>query len=458
MLTLSLSTVLSRTSGLSGSPWGRNVKSTDDSTGRVGPRGSGAVGLQAAGALDLPASDRVTADIVAAEKAGEPILDTTAMPSDTAATLTDDEAVAKDADWYAGAFNVTKEEAVARTQAMTDSDDVVVKLREALPERFAGIWLEHEPKYRMVVRFTGGDEGLDDVRTIAASSPIPVEVQTGAELGLLELLAVLEKMPAILGDAWASGSADERTGRITVSLMPGSNLDAARLETDLEARFGVPVSVAAEAEVVTNNDTYGGRLLNDGFNAPKCTTGFSVQNSGGATGVATIGHCTNLLRYADTGSPAYFATTFVSEVNNTTTEVQWSSVVGTEFAKYWDGTAYRTVSSVKARATLLIGSYACHWGRTTGYSCGTIDNVYFAAGNTCVAPSFTSACAATWIRVVDGPVGALDVSCSPGDSGGPWFVGSEAYGIHKASTSSGGCVWMAQDCFYNLGVSIMVGP
>jgi len=49
---------------------------------------------------------------------------------------------------------------------------------------------------------------------------------------------------------------------------------------------------------------------------------------------------------------------------------------------------------------------------------------------------------AVWVKVISG--GGYDLDCISGDSGGSYFWGSTAWGIHSGSrTASGGedCVW-----------------
>ncbi|MDQ3525911.1 MAG: S1 family peptidase, partial [Chloroflexota bacterium] len=73
----------------------------------------------------------------------------------------------------------------------------------------------------------------------------------------------------------------------------------------------------------------------------------------------------------------------------------------------------------------------CHRGATTGTSCGTIESITHDPGSLC-GPNRNGECASTWVRVT-GP----NLACSGGDSGGPWFNGGTAYGIHKSGASSG---------------------
>ena len=92
-----------------------------------------------------------------------------------------------------------------------------------------------------------------------------------------------------------------------------------------------------------------------------------------------------------------------------------------------------------------MNSTACHRGKTTGYSCGSIETkTDQPSGAGC--PISPTACAATWI-IVEGD----NLACSGGDSGGPWFFGSTAYGFMWAGSWTGPD---PGDCSYALWWSV----
>ncbi|MGH2711214.1 MAG: trypsin-like serine protease [Actinomycetota bacterium] len=50
--------------------------------------------------------------------------------------------------------------------------------------------------------------------------------------------------------------------------------------------------------------------------------------------------------------------------------------------------------------------------------------------------------------------------CNPGDSGGPWYSGNQAYGIHSGSGQSGStyhCFYMAVNYLQSLNLRVMTG-
>ena len=80
-------------------------------------------------------------------------------------------------------------------------------------------------------------------------------------------------------------------------------------------------------------------------------------------------------------------------------------------------TTWRNVASTRA------GDFVCHYGESSGYSCAEVELTDYAPpGDLCGGP-----CAPVWVTVA-GP------SCGGGDSGGPVFRGSIAFGIVKGAS------------------------
>jgi len=110
------------------------------------------------------------------------------------------------------------------------------------PTRFAGGWIEHEPEYRVVVRFSGDDVGLGQAIALARSAPVPVIVETGAPFSLSQLLDGLGRISQALDKELpdvASG-VDVQAGGL---LLTSPTLIPAETIAELEAAAGVPIKV-----------------------------------------------------------------------------------------------------------------------------------------------------------------------------------------------------------------------
>lgn len=161
-----------------------------------------------------------------------------------------------------------------------------------------------------------------------------------------------------------------------------------------------------------------------------CTAGFIVKLQGTSTlRVLTAGHCIELNGGLGVGW-SHHGTQFGTAQTET-----WGSgsnadaglisvaVAGNDNLFYAsDFDDIRGVTGTQPYAEQDEGDYVCRGAKTTGYMCGYIENEDVD-------------------RDVDGKLiehqWEVDFDASPGDSGAPYFIGYEAYGIHSDSTDSG---------------------
>ncbi len=80
-----------------------------------------------------------------------------------------DEALSRDAQEYAKQFGVTVEEATERLQFQDGIGELNAALQANEADTFGGLWIEHEPDYRVVVLFTRN--GKRTIRPYLASEP-----------------------------------------------------------------------------------------------------------------------------------------------------------------------------------------------------------------------------------------------------------------------------------------------
>jgi hypothetical protein len=79
-------------------------------------------------------------------------------PEGSAAPGEVSEALLKDTGAYAAAFGVSLDEAVRRLQLQEDIGNLNAKLEAEQADTFAGLWIEHQPQYRVVAAFTHDGE------------------------------------------------------------------------------------------------------------------------------------------------------------------------------------------------------------------------------------------------------------------------------------------------------------
>jgi len=235
--------------------------------------------------------------------------------------------------------------------------------------------------------------------------------------------------------------------------------------------LGIPVRIKEISSRLVPQAIRGGATINIG-----CTTGFTVRQKYGATrGVLSAAHCEGYwLTYSDGNGPGALLQTMATSWN-AIEDVQWFKPRGIGLfpppveSKFYgvSSTLPTQVTGFVTQAGTDVGRRVCHRGITSGFSCGTVTSTSFNPSDpphyyVCGSPTLDPvACAATWISV--GPLQdpesiAPDLECAGGDSGGPWFSGGQAMGIHTAGPEYGTCelaVYMSIDRISSLGVELL---
>ncbi|WP_240484196.1 S1 family peptidase [Pseudarthrobacter sulfonivorans] len=186
-----------------------------------------------------------------------------------------------------------------------------------------------------------------------------------------------------------------------------------------------------------------------------CSAGFSVFDPAGLPGVLTAGHCTDdgaaatatvefpqwnrsdllgTFGFSQFGGPGN--TTVLRPGNdddpgNVGTDIAVIGQLRADLdplpaASTWNDPS-QAGGDVKIIGTAapVIGMPVCRSGRTSAWSCGTIDEV-----GIYVAGGLNYATAPTDLRAFNGFL-SFDVQSSGGDSGGPWVSGNYAVGTHS---------------------------
>lgn len=339
------------------------------------------------------------------------------------------EALAQDAGEYARAHGVPLAQAMQRLRAQEESVAETDRIAAAFADRLAGISIEHDPIYRIVVLLTG--EAAVPERTIRAGGmDVPVLFRTGAEATRAEIVAAIETHRDAIRKALpgaAGMGVDPRTGTLVLMVRArDANLYGEdHIRSRVAAETGVPVQVRVLDRADENASIGGGARVSGVAEDGKryaCTTGFVVTD-GARTGVMTAAHCPDRLAYYDVGGAEAVPLGFVGQWGWSYRDVQIHVGAGTEQPLFFADSGkkmLRTVTSWRNRASTRAGDVVCRRGEATGYSCSQVDLVDYAPpGDLCGGP-----CAPTWVTV-KGPY------CKSGDSGGPIFNGTIAFGITK---------------------------
>jgi streptogrisin C len=353
-----------------------------------------------------------------------------AQPAKTA-----DEALADDAAQYAAHYGVPGDEAVRRLRAQQASVAATDAIAREFAARLAGISIEHSPEYRLVVLLTGSEPVPD--RNAAG---VPVIFRSGAKATRLQAILAMRRhlidLRSELPGARGAGY-DQRTGEVVLLVTSADvqRFGAPAIRARAEQLSGVPVRVVVNELIEQNMSVNGGARV-EGVSSVTgrrnvCTSGFVVTD-GIRTGIATAAHCPDELTYNDRDG-ATDALAFVGQWGLAYQDVQINLSTDADAPLFYadrGADSLRRVTTWRNRDSTRAGDFVCHFGESSGYSCAEVQLTDYAPpGDLCGGP-----CEPTWVTVA-GP------SCIPGDSGGPVFSGSVAFGIAKGinRTPSGQC-------------------
>lgn len=325
-----------------------------------------------------------------------------------------------DAAAAAKAVGVSAEEMLAMAPVMEAFGDYVGALRDAIPERVAAARIVYHPALALQLAFVG--EAPPEATTLRPKSlsSANIELVSGAPYSEVELQARARKVHAALR---AQGYTAIRTGtdgfrgvvQARVAPVPGASaklagIGAAKAVADAEG--DTEVSLASPGDFSAQAGLRGGTKLD-----PGCTSAFSVKRDG-ERGLATAGHCSPT-QYGGPGPawPLISSTKHQGSLG----DMRVYRTAGTELPSFYsgDGAGPRPVKKVRATNSIITGEAMCFNGRVNQYECARVAD----PSMSCDFPDDSA-----------GTIGLLvemeEVVTASGDSGGPWFLGSEAIGIH----------------------------
>jgi hypothetical protein len=397
----------------------------------------------------------------------------------------------------ARSFGISPEAARSRMNVEAHAPEIIERIRTQYADRLAGIYIEHQPTHRLVVRLTGFGAvqpefyQFDNGRL--GTDQLVVDYEVGAEHTFADLqkrfeagfAGLQQRLPSL-----QSGYVDERTGQIVLEVVTdrpklanGQRETAAHREAvaDLAVKqqladnyFGVATRVVPMGRLVNQAIQGSGNLdFVQGGAKLFCTGGFTVRTTTRPVtyGTLTAGHCqadTGIYNYQEAAGGTTTATlTHVARRFNAATDVGWSMISTTPADatnQFYTGSAiagWQTQGTPLSKAGTAVGATLCHYGRTTTTgSCGTVASTAYNPGSICgpgLAPyTGTSACSAVYVAVDS-------VTCAQMDSGGPWYfiqltpLQYRPAGIHKAGDPvAGRCVYSSTDDVFGFPLNLQL--
>ncbi|QVJ03466.1 hypothetical protein KGD82_27665 (plasmid) [Nocardiopsis eucommiae] len=323
---------------------------------------------------------------------------------------------------------ISFEESIDRHGWQNQFIEVAEALETSFPDEFSGAMKTPEG----TAWFAFKDEVPASALELAEALPVSVELVSDRGFTENELIVAKDLAHAeVLTDSNTANVVtgyDIETGEINVqaqlndapeteSAMTAAAADIAPAmeRHDLAVDFPVQVDIVEENPIQEDSRYIrGGGLMN--FSGGLCTSGFNLKyQSSNTKRVGTAGHCLIAASGTYSNHSTHGGRTTVSRVwrhNGSWGDIGYFSI-GTKTATR---TFYQNTNSTRyatGRAGLpAVGTSICKYGRTTGRSCSTVRQRQVSAGgksNLVVMNSTNS---------------------RGGDSGGPWYNGGTAYGIH----------------------------
>ena len=191
---------------------------------------------------------------IQAQPAGQnpPAETASARPSSLASQAAYDNTLNEDAMHLSSAHGISFQNALAQLKIDAAVTEPMAQLRATYSDRLAGIYIEHEPTSRIVVRLKGTARPAMRIVTTSAGV-VPVDFIVGAAHTQAELHDVLEtKLPAlrtVLPDLQGTAT-DEKTGEVVLYIL-GDDAKAAKAQNTANRILGVPTQVRALTVPVT---------------------------------------------------------------------------------------------------------------------------------------------------------------------------------------------------------------
>lgn len=348
-----------------------------------------------------------------------------------------------DAISYAADYGVGVDEARSRLVAQEEYGQLVERVAKAYPDTFAGSAIDHGKEFGLRLYLTGSAPASVE-RTVASAklSRPAVRIDRSARLNAAQGVALVEavKVPEALAGSVDGISYDVATNTVTLDVASATAKTASLLDTAVAtAARGLAISaprIAIDSKGARASDGHSG-----GLHLTTCTTGFAVS-VGGTQGITTAGHCGDTQSYKNYCCTNWWPIYFQSEARTASADVQWHTTNIGVFPRFTASseTSYRTLAGSVLRAGQQ-DHYVCHRGKTTAYSCGTVQSNAYRLTYANACPGTT--CNATWVRLT-----GASLLCYPGDSGGVVFNAYNAYGLYKGQASSGTAVGDCSEMFY----------
>ena len=347
---------------------------------------------------------------------------TPAVAQDNATSAVEEiEGPTDDVSMYARDNSVTIAEAERRLEVQSEVQALRGRLSNQLGDTYAGIWIEHQPRFHVFVASVKRDMELvrEELQSeLFKGDATVVEV----EASISDLVAIASEIrdasPVPINTAT---SVSDNVAKVYVAASDSNELfTSPQLAVLLDRREVVVEVVDALARPASG--VHAGMQLSGGTG---CTSGYSVRRgTDGMLGITTAAHCGNPGEEPD---PNFIidgsSMNFQEAKQDGSWDLQWHTVPGRHIdnqLQYENNNViyHREVTGFKWSWEQGQGDYVCKSGNATHYTCGYVTDSAFCYGD-------PDTCNHTFMLVHKASGSMAD----HGDSGGPVFLLNDALGI-----------------------------
>lgn len=194
-------------------------------------------------------------------------------------------------------FGTTLDEAQHRLDLQIEIGDLDQRLAASEAGTFAGLWIQHEPDFKVITKFT--DDGESTIRPYISEGNLEDLVDVGKASSTLASLRSAQT--AAIEKAMSLSAVFESGINVFDNRVEIYTLDREALKSVLD---GAGLTLSNKVNIVEvphlsvpTTDIHGGLALTT------CTSGFSVKHTDGTKGVTSAAHCPSNQSYLGTQLP-----------------------------------------------------------------------------------------------------------------------------------------------------------
>lgn len=311
-------------------------------------------------------------------------------------------------DYLARKHGISSEEAAERAEILRQVQQIVDIAAASDPGAFAGLWVDQEPTFKIVVSFAGQEDRRALLDRLPANLRRYVQIKSAGK----SLVANQKDLDEILQTISVANIAfevyfDPRSQNYVVTVKDQADAVRARglvppsLRSMVNVRVG-PVLRTFQTNVRSGDAVYGAWDLVNSSGTPTCTYGFAGRNTYGRDAMLTAAHCStsppyvvgtgggHLVQLPADPAPRYgdlydfrihsvagLMTGYWVYYKNSKSVYRYPQYVNTVSGFYGDG--YFTVKASLKKSTSYnsnhyLGMPVCKSGFATGFTCGTVQS------------------------------------------------------------------------------------